>query len=97
MLTNIDFIDKLRIEKSGLYNQFNTIEECLYALVGMQQAQYNQHAIINIFNRVKDFQISNLAMYASSNKIIKVWEQRLTLHIFNIRLKFYKSCIFSQR
>ena len=35
MLTNIDFIDKLRIEKSGLYNQFNTIEECLYALVGM--------------------------------------------------------------
>ena len=52
----------------------------------------NQHAIINIFNRVENFQISNLDMYASSNKIIKVWGQRLTLHIFNIRTDIISAC-----
>ena len=96
MITSIDFINKLRIEKSGLYKKFNSVEECIYSLIGIQ-SQYNQHSIINIFNRITDFKISKFDIKDKKTKIIKVWGQRLTLHIYLIKDWYLINQVFCDR
>lgn len=70
---------KLRIFNNGLVKQFDKIDTCVTALLGIQ-CQYQNYANIAIYNRVKE---TSLEKIYSNKSLIKGWGQRTTLHIYN--------------
>ena len=72
-------IQKMRLINNGILNKFETAEDCIISLLGIQSQYYN-YALISLYNRVKRFEIN----YLPNNKnIIKSWGQRTTLHLYH--------------
>lgn len=93
---NINQIVNIRLHKSGIYNKFISIEDCIRKLFGIQ-SQYTQFALINILNRVKNKTISDIEYLSLNHTIIKSWGQRLTLHIYLLDDWKLINQIFSKR
>lgn len=82
MTKNISYssILKMRLVNNGLVNRFDSIENCVESLIGIQ-CQYQNYSIVSIYNRL-DSKVKINKIY-KSNQIIKSWGQRATLHIFS--------------
>ena len=72
-------IQKMRLINNGCIQKFKTCEECVHNLLGIQ-SQYQNYAIVSLYNRVKQFNIQNLF---DSDNLIKSWGHRTTLHIYH--------------
>ncbi|WP_424245271.1 hypothetical protein Dip510_000294 [Elusimicrobium posterum] len=71
-----------RLVKSGLETPFKSAADCASALFGMQ-AQAQQFAEIALYNRVKDLTAADLKKQFDNKEFIKVWAQRMTVHLFH--------------
>ena len=67
-----------RLYNNGLIKKFNSIDLCVKSLIGIQ-SQYQNYALISIFNRVEYYDYSIF----QNNNLIKSWGQRTTLHIYH--------------
>lgn len=75
-------IAKLRILKSGLIIPFENPEECAENLFGIQ-AQVQQFGEISILNRVKELKAEALTQLYEEHRLIKIWGQRMTVHMYS--------------
>lgn len=71
----------LRLQNNGLIKPIATIEECVELLVGVQ-AQMQQFAEVSILNRTNGISMSMLAEAYQTNRLIKIWGQRGTVHTY---------------
>lgn len=72
-------IQKMRLANNGLIYQFNTSNDCVKSLIGVQ-CQYQLYALISMFHRVKDIKMKDVF---ENKNLIKAWGQRTTLHIYH--------------
>ena len=75
-------ITLLRIQNSGLITPFDNIESCIRNLVGIQ-SQAQQFGEISILNRVENLKQEDLRQLYDSYDIIKIWGQRMTVHMYS--------------
>jgi hypothetical protein len=74
-------IAHIRMLKSGIITPFEDIEQCISHLFGIQ-SQAQQFGEISILNRVKKGDCSELNTLYQSHKLIKIWGQRMTVHMY---------------
>lgn len=77
-------IAHLRMYKSGIITPFNNIEECASNLFGIQ-SQVQQFGEISLLNRLKELNRNQLNVLYQTHKIIKIWGQRMTVHMFSYK------------
>lgn len=70
---------ELRLINNGLVNKYRDSSELVSNLLGIQ-CQYQNYALISIFNRLNNTNINNIF---KNDDLIKSWGQRATLHIYN--------------
>lgn len=72
-------LQKMRLYNNGISKKFIDTNNCVYSLIGIQ-SQYQNYALISLFNRVLDLRIEQII---NNRSLIKSWGQRTTLHIFH--------------
>ncbi|WP_162921727.1 winged helix DNA-binding domain-containing protein [Listeria costaricensis] len=70
-----------RFYNSGLYEPFLSCQEAASRLFGIQ-AQYQQFADINLYNRVDGLDKERLTDLYQQSGLIKLWGQRMTVHLY---------------
>ncbi|MBF2514278.1 winged helix DNA-binding domain-containing protein [Listeria marthii] len=95
-LTNSQ-IAQNRLHNSGLLQtKFPTAEEATRALFGIQ-SQYQQFGEISLFNRVDNLTKENLQMTYDKNELIKIWGQRMTVHMYTPDDWFYVHDVYANK
>lgn len=82
MQASLRQIAHLRMLKSGIISPFNSAEECVKRLFGIQ-SQAQQFGEISLFNRVEDLRRGDLNALYQNHRLIKIWGQRMTVHMFS--------------
>jgi hypothetical protein len=81
-LLNEKEIIALRLMKNGLLKPFNSAEDCVRNLCGIQ-SQTQQFAEVSIFNRCNSsLKMNDLAECYEKNIILNSWGHRRTLHMY---------------
>ncbi|WP_239253464.1 DNA glycosylase AlkZ-like family protein [Listeria ilorinensis] len=70
-----------RFFNSGLFEPFLDCQEAASRLFGVQ-AQYQQFADLNLYNRVTGLKKDQLTDLYQANDLIKLWGQRMTVHLY---------------
>lgn len=98
MVENIDRqqITAVRLYNSGLCEPFGSIETCAERLFGIQ-AQAQQFAEISVLNRVADVTRQKLKELYESHRLIKIWGQRMTVHMYSASDWKYINSIYADR
>ncbi|MBC1571413.1 winged helix DNA-binding domain-containing protein [Listeria sp. FSL L7-1426] len=95
-LTNSQIIHN-RLHNSGLLQtKFANAEEATRALFGIQ-SQYQQFGEISLFNRVDNLTKENLQITYDKNELIKIWGQRMTVHMFAPDDWFYVHDVYANK
>ena len=73
-----------RLNRNGLTDNFSSIETCVQSLFGIQ-AQIQKFAEISLFNRCNSIcSTEYLYKLYNSYKLISIWGQRNTIHMYDI-------------
>ncbi|MBC2120290.1 DNA glycosylase AlkZ-like family protein [Listeria marthii] len=95
-LTNSQ-IAQNRLHNSGLLQtKFPTAEEATRALFGIQ-SQYQQFGEISLFNRVDNLTKEDLQITYDKNELIKIWGQRMTVHMYTPDDWFYVHDVYASK
>ncbi|PZF88539.1 hypothetical protein C1903_09375 [Listeria ivanovii] len=96
ILTNSE-IAKNRLYNSGLlHNKFSNAPVASSALFGIQ-SQYQQFGEISLFNRVSDLTKEVLQKDYNQKKLIKIWGQRMTVHMYTPSEWFFIHEVYANR
>ncbi|MBF2627663.1 DNA glycosylase AlkZ-like family protein [Listeria marthii] len=96
LLTNSQ-IAQNRLHNSGLLQtKFPTAEEATRALFGIQ-SQYQQFGEISLFNRVDNLTKEDLQITYDKNELIKIWGQRMTVHMYTPDDWFYVHDVYANK
>ncbi|HAB7241168.1 TPA_asm: winged helix DNA-binding domain-containing protein [Listeria monocytogenes] len=86
-----------RLHNSGLLqSKFPTAEEATRALFGIQ-SQYQQFGEISLFNRVDNLTKENLQVTYDKKDLIKIWGQRMTVHMYAPDDWFYVHDVYAHK
>ncbi|MBC1483770.1 winged helix DNA-binding domain-containing protein [Listeria sp. FSL L7-1509] len=81
LITNSEIVQN-RLYNSGLlHNKFRSAPVASSALFGIQ-SQYQQFGEISLFNRVTNLTKKDLQSDYDQKKLIKIWGQRMTVHMY---------------
>lgn len=90
-------IAKNRLYNSGLlHNKFSNAPVAASALFGIQ-SQYQQFGEISLFNRVSDVTKEVLQNDYDQKKLIKIWGQRMTVHMYTPSDWFFIHEVYASR
>lgn len=74
-------IAKLRIHKSGIYNKFASVYDCIGSNIGIE-ANLPFFAMLAIYNRTKNCSLNKIEKLGRKMQIIKIMGQRNNTHIY---------------
>lgn len=95
-LTNAEIAHNRLLNSGLLQSKFSSAEDATRALFGIQ-SQYQQFGEISLFNRVPNLTKENLQMAYDDKGIIKIWGQRMTVHMYTPDDWFYVHDVYANK
>lgn len=95
-LTNAEIAHNRLLNSGLLQSKFSSAEDATRALFGIQ-SQYQQFGEISLFNRVPNLTKENLQMAYDDKGIIKIWGQRMTIHMYTPDDWFYVHDVYANK
>ncbi len=90
-------IAQSRLSNSGLLHmKFSSAPVASRALFGIQ-SQYQQFGEISLFNRVNDLTKADLQQDYDKKRLIKIWGQRMTVHMYTPSDWFFIHNVYASR
>ncbi|EAG9230602.1 winged helix DNA-binding domain-containing protein [Listeria monocytogenes] len=95
-LTNSQIAQNRLFNSGLLQSKFSSAEDATRALFGIQ-SQYQQFGEVSLFNRVNNLTKENLQMTYDDKGLIKIWGQRMTVHMYTPDDWFYVHDVYANK